>query len=70
MNRKNNQKINRFANFGGFFTDRKSAPSPPTHVEKTRTHAASVWSGAGANRGFGAGENDWLGAEAYVNSLL
>lgn len=66
----NHHKTNRFANLGGFFTGRKSVPPLPTHVEKTRTHAASVWSGAGANRGFGAGENDWLGAEAYVNSLL
>jgi len=62
MTHKNNQKTSRFSNFGSLLTGRKIIPSPPSIVEKTHRHAA-------ATIGFGAGENDWLGAEAYVDSL-
>lgn len=67
----NHHKTRRFANFGAFLTGRKSFPPPPSIVEKTRSHAgATLGLDAGASYGFGAGENDWLGAEAYVTSLF
>ena len=55
-------KNNRFANYGAFLIDRKIIPPPPSIVEETHQHSAEAI-------GFGAGENDWLGAEAYVFPL-
>ncbi|HUX63191.1 hypothetical protein [Sulfuricella sp.] len=70
MPNKNNQKTSRFANCGALLTGRKIIPPPPSIVEETRRHAATtIGLDAGANHGFGAGENDWLGAEAYVYPL-
>lgn len=66
----NNQKTSRFANYGFFPTGRKSITPPPSIVEQTCHHsAAAIGFDAGKNPGFGAGENDWLGAEAYVDPL-
>lgn len=62
MTNKNNQNTSRFANWGILLTSRKIIPPLPSIVEKTHRHAA-------ATIGFGAGENDWMGAEAYVDSL-
>ena len=70
MSNTNNQKTSRFANYGFFLTDRKSIPPPPSIIEEMSHHAAAaIGLGAGTNPGFGAGENDWLGAEAYVDPL-
>jgi len=63
-----NKKTRRFANCAIFLPGRKSIPPLPPIVEETLRHSAiAIWSNAGANHGFGAGENDWLGAEAYVD---
>jgi hypothetical protein len=70
MPNKNNQKISRIASYGVLLTGRKSIPPPPSIIEETRRHsAAATGFDAGANHRFGAGENDWLGAEAYVDPL-
>lgn len=71
MTNNNHQKTSRFANWGVLLTGRKIIPPPPSIVEETRRHStAAIGLDADANHGFGAGENDWLGAEAYVDSLL
>ena len=70
MPNKSNQKTSLFANYGVLLTGRKSISPPPSIIEESRRHsAAATGLDAGANHGFGAGENDWLGAEAYVDSL-
>jgi hypothetical protein len=67
---KNPHKTSRFTNCGVFLTGRKVIPPSPFIAEETRRHsAAAIGFNAGASHGFGAGENDWLGAEAYVDPL-
>ena len=67
---KNNQKSSLFANGGVLLNGKKIIPPLPPIVEETRRHpAAATGLDAGANHGFGAEENDWLGAEAYVDPL-
>jgi hypothetical protein len=66
---KNNQKTSRLASWGILLTGRMSIP-PPAIVDETRHHSAiSIGRHTGTNHGFGAEENDWLGAEAYVEPL-
>lgn len=70
MTNKNNRKTSRFANCGVFLTGRKIIPPPPSIVDEAGPlAAAAIKFDAGANHGFGAEENDWLGAEAYVDPL-
>jgi hypothetical protein len=66
---KNNQKTSRFASCGVFMTGRKIIPPPSIAVETHQHSAAAIGFDTGAKHGFGAGENDWLGAEAYVDSM-
>ena len=67
---KNGQKTSRFANYGVLLNSKKIIPPPPPIAEETHRHsAAATGVDAGTNHGFGAGENDWLGAEAYVDRL-
>lgn len=66
MTSKNSQKTRRFANCGVILASRKFIPPPPSTAEETCTAIAFD---TGANRGFGAEESDWLGAEAYVDPL-
>jgi len=64
------RKTSRFANCGIFLSGRKIIPPPPSIAENTRHYSDLVVGlDAGANHGFGAGENDWLGAEAYIDSV-
>jgi hypothetical protein len=67
---KNSQKPpSRFPSCGVLLTGRKIIP-PPSIVAETCCHsAAGIGFDTGANRGFGAEENDWLGAEAYIDPL-
>lgn len=70
MASKDNPKNSRFANCVVFLTGRKGISQPTSIAEETRHNSAeNIWPEPGANHGFGAGENDWLGAEAYVDSL-
>ena len=64
----NNQQTSRFANCGVLLTGSKTIP-PPSIATETRRHSAAAIEFAKANPGFGAEENDWLGAEAYVDPL-
>lgn len=68
MTNKNNQKARHFAKSGIFLTGRKIIPPLPSIVKETYRHSGvAIEFDAGANHGFGTGENDWLGAEAYVD---
>ena len=70
MTSKNPQKTGRFANCGVFLTGRKIIPPPPSIVKEARCHsAAAIGFDADSTHGFGARENDWLGAEAYIDPL-
>lgn len=66
MIRKDNQEKSRFANCGILLTGRKGIP-PPQFIAEGRP--AAIVPEPMDNIGFGTGENDWLGAEAYVDSL-
>lgn len=70
MTRNDNLKVSRFANCMALLTGNKTILLPSSIAEETRHHsAAAIGFDAGANHGFGAEENDWLGAEAYIDSL-
>lgn len=70
MPNKNSQKTSRFANYGILLAGRKTLRPPSSIVEeKRRRFDAPIGFDAGKSRGFGAGENDWLGAEAYVDPV-
>ena len=70
MANKNNQKTtSRFSNCGVLLNGKKIILPPSLVVEIRRHSAVEIGFDTGANRGFGAGENDWLGAEAYVAPL-
>jgi len=70
MTHKHDQKTGLFASFEGLLSGRKPIP-PPSSIakENSRPSAATIMFDAGNKHGFGAGENDWLGAEAYVDAL-
>lgn len=69
MTSRNIPKTSRLASWGVLLTGRKSIP-PPSSVDETRRHSAiTIALHADANHRFGAGENDWLGAEAYIDPL-
>lgn len=68
---KDNQKNSRFANCVVFLTGIKGFSQPTSIAEEPRHNLAeNIWPEPGTHHGFGAGENDWLGAEAYINSLI
>jgi len=67
---KNNQKASLFSRCGALLPDRISISSPSSIVEDTRrqTTARGAFD-SGKKHGFGTEENDWMGAEAYVDTL-
>ena len=67
---KDNQKNSPFANCVVFLTGRKGFSQPTSIAGETLHNSAeNIWPEPGAKHGFGAVENDWLGAEAYIDSL-
>lgn len=70
MTSKNIRKPSLFASYCVFLTGRKSIPPPRSIFEEAHRHStATTGFNTGTSHGFGAGENDWLGAEAYVDPL-
>jgi len=65
---KSEQISSYFANYGVLLGGRKAFSPPPAGVAGAG-RPASIGFNSGANHGFGAGENDWLGAEAYIAPL-
>jgi hypothetical protein len=68
---KNNQNTSsRFSDCGVLLTPSKAIPPPPSiAVETGRPSGAAIGLDTGASHGFGTEENDWLGAEAYIDPV-
>jgi hypothetical protein len=65
--RNDQNTTSRFSDCGVLLTTRKAIPTPPIAAETRRTSGMATGLDTGASHGFGAGENDWLGAEAYID---